>query len=119
MFALKVLLPYFCHNVPWFIQLLWATGSAYQYQAVVQGNSIIPLLPPAVTEEESTGKEGRTMSQNKEEKGPVTPQNPPVSTRVAHTLLLKARQELFSTAGLKLLKDLPDFSICMFQILSL
>lgn len=80
-FALKVLLPYFCHNIPWFIQLLWATGSAYQHQAVIQGNSIIPHLPPAATEEESTRKVGRTMSQNKEEKGTVTPQNPLLSTK--------------------------------------
>lgn len=94
MFALKVLLPYFCHNILWFIRLLWATGSAYQHQAVIQGNSISSHLPPAVTEEESTREEGRTMSQNKEEKRTVTPQNSPVSTKVAHTHILKARQEL-------------------------
>lgn len=104
-FALKVVLPHFWHNFLGFIRLLWATDSAYQHQAVIQRNSIIPHLLPAVTEEEialpgchQPGRREELWVRTKKEKKTVTPQNPPKSRKDGSHTNFKSQADLFLTA---------------------
>lgn len=84
------------------MRLLWAKESAYQHQAVIARNSIIPHLLPAVTEEEiavpGCHQPGRREELWVGRKKTVTPRNPPKSRKDGWHTNFKSQADLFFTA---------------------
>lgn len=98
----------FVHTFPilWFWQLLWLGVSACQRRAKNTKKFHYPSSPACCSREEEitipccreARKDGRSMSQNGEEKKTVTPQICLWASKTACTLILRARADLFSAA---------------------
>lgn len=123
----RYLLPHFGHHFLWFIRLPWATDGAYQHQAVIQRNSIIPHLLPAVSVEEiavpvwhQAGRREELWLRRKKEKKTVTSQKPPNDGSHTHfkgqaDLFLSAIQDHYQTFLLRSIP--PDSFLCVYILL--